>query len=210
MLKLIILRHGETEFNKAKKFQGWENTPLTENGLKQVEKAADRLKNEKIDELYTSPLTRCEILAKAISEAIEKAQGRHLEPIPDEDLMEVNVGIFSGMELTKIEEEYPKEYGQWISDAENLTFPGGESLKTTQERAVRFFHKMEKEKDGKTICIVSHGVWLRCLLAYLRQESISLMWQQPPQKNTAVNVITIRDNVYTIESAGDISHLETL
>ncbi|MGL6131483.1 MAG: histidine phosphatase family protein, partial [Fusobacteriaceae bacterium] len=151
MGKLILIRHGETELNREKKFFGWLDPPLNDKGKiqallagKKMEKILLGRENIKI---YISPLKR----------SVETYEEMNLERYPKEiihDLKEINFGIFEGLSYEQILKKYPDESKKAFSKWEDYNFETGESPKDLQKRAISF---IEKSIDkNKTNIIISH------------------------------------------------------
>jgi broad specificity phosphatase PhoE len=151
LIKVILVRHGETDWNKARRIQGSaSDTPLSENGKKQAEGLALKLKSEKIQAIYASPLSRALHTAQAI------ARYHHLEVQTDPRLKEINVGNLEGVLAAELKSRFD-EYVCRPDHNHNLPrLPGGESLADVQERAwetLKLF--MDSHTEG-TIVVVTH------------------------------------------------------
>lgn len=155
--KYFILRHGESLKNKLGVASSWPETipyPLTENGKKQAKAAAKKLKNKKIDLIFTSDLLR----TKQTAGIVGKALG--IKPKPDKRLREINVGIFNNQPIEKVgdfwnkgEKLPPLKYYQ----ARFKSAPkGGENYSQVEKRLVGFIKYTEKQYQSKNILIVSH------------------------------------------------------
>lgn len=174
-MKLILVRHGETEENKNKIIQGWIPGTLTEAGKKQARLAAERLKHAHIDYIYTSDLKRC------IDTTQELAKHHpRVKQIQDKRLRERSVGIFEG-----------KKY----SDADWTRFPGelhlqkvtnGESFAEVLERLKAFLSDIVKKHQGKTVLVSTHGGPIRLLVGFLTGKTLKQTMDTDYIKNTAV------------------------
>jgi broad specificity phosphatase PhoE len=149
-MKLILVRHGETEGNKKNIAQGWSDGGLSDNGRKQARLVSERLKNTKVDAIYSSDLSR----AKETAEIIAKPHG--LKVILMKDLREQNFGKANGMERNEINKKFDNflERRQTEPDA---AAPEGESFRQLMERiknAIDIIYR--KHKEG-TVVVVTHG-----------------------------------------------------
>ncbi|MGL5964803.1 MAG: histidine phosphatase family protein [Fusobacteriaceae bacterium] len=172
MGKLILIRHGETELNREKKFFGWLDPPLNDKGKiqallagKKMEKILLGRENIKI---YISPLKR----------SVETYEEMNLERYPKEiihDLKEINFGIFEGLSYEQILKKYPDESKKAFSKWEDYNFETGESPKDLQKRAISF---IEKSIDkNKTNIIISHWGVINAILSYFFSKDLEAYWK---------------------------------
>lgn len=163
-MKIILVRHGETEENKKKISQGWMNTRLSKIGLYQARKVAVFLKNEKIDVCYSSDLSRASETAEEILRFHDNTQ-----LILDKRLREQDKGIHEGQPFRDSQKEIDKLGIEWHEyKPEN-----GESYDELLVRVCNIFKEIGEEHIGKTCLIVTHGGCLSCLLCYLHNEPLS-------------------------------------
>lgn len=156
MLKLILVRHGQTDSNKNKKYLGWTDVELNKCGIDQAQQVRDKLKYVDFDIVISSPLKRASETAKIISENI----------IYDSELKEINFGLWDNLSFEEIKEKYPKEHELWMKDWKRFIFPEGESALDMHKRAVNFINKIYKKQEG-TILIVTHAGLIRSIIAHL-------------------------------------------
>lgn len=153
-MRLYLVRHGEAEGNRQRRYIGWEDLPLTSVGAKQAETLARSLAYHPITAVHSSDLSRATATAAAIA-------APHLLPVrPDPDLREANFGAWSGLTYEEIARTDSGPLRTWIGDPERHSPPGGESLATLRRRALRAIPR----QDGAVV--VSHGGTLRALLAH--------------------------------------------
>ncbi|QUH19997.1 alpha-ribazole phosphatase [Alkaliphilus sp. B6464] len=173
-MKFILVRHGETMANIGKIYSGWSNYDLTEKGKLQIKILAEELKGYKVDAIYASSLGRTMETAKEIARIIGK------EVVVNDNLREINFGVFDGKTAKEIEENYPNEWETWLNDYESYRIPEGECLQDVLNRAKGFIDSI-KEKDG-TCIIVSHGGVIQSIITYLLDLELKKMWhfQCPP------------------------------
>jgi len=185
MLKLIMVRHGLTEWNKEQRLQGKFDIPISKEGEKQAEKLAERLKNEKIDLIYSSPQKRAYQTAQIIN------KHRKIRIIKEKNLREISYGILDG--TSKKKREQNKKLRQiWQKrreDVMNFKIPKGESFSDLLNRAKKVLNKILKY-NNKTILVVCHGQIKRALIQLLTNMS-----NEETQKQyfhpTSVSVIEI-------------------
>lgn len=162
--KLIFIRHGESLGNAERLVCGHLNVDLTEIGYKQAKKAAEYLKNEKIDVIYSSDLIR------AYNTAFPHAQIRGLDVIKSKNLREVDVGAWENRYVDEIIAEWGREeyYNAWIGGFGTYKFPSGESIPDACERFYNEIMDICSKNVGKTILIVSHGAIIRAFWSKIR------------------------------------------
>ncbi|KLO22304.1 alpha-ribazole phosphatase [Marinitoga sp. 1197] len=167
-MNLILIRHGETEANVKKIYSGWSDFPLTKKGKIQIEIIKEKIRDKKIDKIYSSPLKR------SYYTALEVAKIFNIKVEKREELKEINFGYFEGKNIETIQREYENEYIKWIRDYKNFIFPGGESFIEFYNRVVNFIEK--KKNENKTYLIVSHCGVIRIIIVYLLRLDIDKMW----------------------------------
>lgn len=166
MAYLVLVRHGESEWNAKSLWTGWTDVELTERGRGQARVAATLLKNMKFDICFTSVLKRAKDTWKEISKEIHATD---IPTIEDKALNERDYGDLTGKNKWKIKEEYGEElFQKWRRSWEERP-PKGESLKDVSERVVPYYEAKilpELRKD-KNVIVVAHGNSLRALMKYL-------------------------------------------
>jgi broad specificity phosphatase PhoE len=150
-LKLILVRHGETHWNKEGRVQGGgSDIELNDKGLAQVGKLAAFLKDESIAAIVSSPMLR----AVATAEAIASSHGLPVKV--DQGLKELDVGSFEGMSLSNLPSTFSQFLLQWGKKAQLARLPGGESLPELQERSWRAVEPLMAEHNDGSVVVVSH------------------------------------------------------
>ena len=166
--RLILIRHGESTANRMGVIGGWStDVTLTEPGRMQARQTGELLRRSvAIDTLYSSPLPRAWETATIIGEAIG------LEPVPVDDLREINVGIASGQPLSGLASLFPRSRDYPGEDKPpegiDVAWPGGESHLQLRERAMRAIETIVRDHPGETVAAVSHGgplAWIVLMLA---------------------------------------------
>lgn len=159
--RVLLIRHGETDWNAQRRWQGYEPTALNETGFAQARALAKHLSARPIRALYTSDLPRALQTAEVI--------GAELKLTPEIDIRwrEINVGIFQGHTSEEVEKLFPEELAQWVSHNLSYTVPKGESRLALQMRAYEAWQTVIKRSIGPEIAIVSHGGTIKALLRQL-------------------------------------------
>ncbi len=205
--RVFLVRHGQTEWNAQRRYQGWSDSPLTPLGQDQMRRLAIFLAREPVAAVYTSPLGRCRWGAERI------AALHGLEPIPEPDLVEVNHGILDGLRVEEMETQVGELVRRWRQDPDCVRLPGGESLTEARDRAMRAFRRIVAEHPHQTVVVVSHAGINRLILLTLLGAPLRSYFRLQ-QHNGAVNlieaaspeearIVTLNDTCYLRLSTGD-------
>ena len=200
MVKVILIRHGETDWNTKQIFRGRVDVPLNDVGLTQAKAVGASLKNIQIDAIYSSPLGRARETAKVLAES------RSLEVELEEGFIDIDFGKWQGIAHEKIKEEYESLYERWLKNPQMVTFPGGESLRDVSTRSMRALEKVIKKHSGKTIAIVSHRVLNKVLLCGVLGLELSHFWYIK-QDTCAINRFVYKDERFYLTLLNDTCHL---
>lgn len=169
-IKIYLIRHGETNYNRDGCFQGQSLNPsLNETGFQQAEKLSLVMKFLELDAVYTSPLLRARQTAEAV------ANDRELPLIKDDRLLEVNLGIVEGQPKEKVKVRMPSAYSDWRDLSKfDVAFPKGETRRQVLSRFMDFIKSAEKS-GYENIAVVTHAGVLRSFLASqgIQQSKIS-------------------------------------
>ena len=166
-MNLILIRHGQSEWNALNQFTGWKDPDLTAKGIEEAHNAGKIIKNLKInfDLVFTSALVRAQNTAEIILEEINQS----LSTIKNQALNERNYGDLAGLNKDDARKRWGDEQVHIWRRSYDIPPPGGESLKDTGERVLPFFIKeiLPHVCDGKNILVAAHGNSLRSLIKYL-------------------------------------------
>ena len=201
MTEIIIIRHGETEWNKTGRFQGHSDVPLSAEGRAQAAMLGKNLAVDHVDMIYASDLTR------AMETAAPLAQRFGLEVISDPQLRELNFGAWEGRNFNDVNAENPNAMKNFYTDPERANIPESEPFPEFQRRIAGRVREIIARERGKRIVIVSHGASIRILLADILSMPIRSIWHLS-QLNTAVNKIRFEDDGFAVVTLmNDTSHL---
>jgi alpha-ribazole phosphatase len=184
MTLFILVRHGETDWNIDGRWQGQIDVPLNEKGIEQASQIARSLKNNKVDLIFSSDLSR----ARQTAEAISNVTGA--EVYLDTRLREIHQGEWQGMLVSDIQQRYQIEFISRKNDPYTVAPPGGETARQVQERVVAFLDEISKRYPQKTIAIVSHGFAIAVMIAHFKGIPIEKVWDLVP-KNTETITLEI-------------------
>lgn len=202
-MRIYLVRHGETEWNRTRRFQGRSNLPLNQEGKKQVRALALALKNEPLTAIYTSPLIRAFETARLI-----KVFHPSTPIIEEKGLIEMNLGEFDGMKVQDWAEQYPDIRKSWNKNPASVKMPGGESLKEVQARAKETLERITRiYSTDTTILISSHNFVNLTILCDLLKIPLN-RFRELRQENAAFNVICRKGNRFYVELVNEGSHLE--
>ena len=163
MTKILLARHGETDWNRENRFQGHADPPLNALGRAQARELAERLAAEPIAAIFASPLQR----ARETAEIVAGPVGLAVELV--EALREVDVGSWSGLTRDEIAERFPDGYGRWLEYEHG--WDDGESYEDLGERVVPALLAIAERYDGRLILVVTHGGPIRA--AYASADGVS-------------------------------------
>lgn len=201
MSKIYLLRHGETIWNREQRTQGKSNDiELAEEGRRQAESIAKRLKNDDIDLFFSSNLKRAFETASIIATEHNK------EVIPYEELGEINFGCFEGLKYSEIKEKHKEVFSIWHENPGIARIPGGETLMELKERVLTKLHQLLNENHGKNILIVSHGITIKVIIAALMGIDLGNI-HKIRQDNTGLNIFEYKEGKFTLHLLNDTCHL---
>ena len=157
MTTILLARHGESDWNRTKRWQGFADRPLTELGRRQASELGERLEDTELDAIYSSDLQR----ARETAEVVARMKSLTVETTPD--LREVDVGSWSGLTRAEAETRYPEAYARWLQGAEG--WDDGETYDQLGERVVRAIQRIAKEHASQRVLVVAHGGTIRAIHA---------------------------------------------
>ncbi|MEA1936224.1 MAG: alpha-ribazole phosphatase [Thermodesulfobacteriota bacterium] len=157
--RLYLIRHGQVTNFSERRYNGHTDVDITELGIRQMEAVADRLKNEKLADVYCSDLIR----TKKGAEIIARAHG--LIPEQYSDLRELNVGLWEGLNMEEIEERFPGAINERGRRIVNYRIPEGESIGDLAGRVIPALKEVLDANHGGNIVLVAHGGVNRVILA---------------------------------------------
>ena len=200
MARLLLVRHGITESNSARKFVGHSDVELSATGYRQVERLHDRLVDDKIDAVYSSDLRRALVTAEVIS------SGHKVDIVTCPELREVNYGNVEGLTFEEISRLYPEVAESLTNFSLRLKFPGGEGFEGFTERTSKFLDRLKKHTPSQTVLIVSHGGSLRVLICHLLGIDLG-HWQQFRLDNASLSIVETCSQRTIVSLLNDAAHL---
>ena len=201
MTRIILVRHGQTAYNKEDRIRGQVDVPLNDAGLAQAAATAARIAVEwKPVALYSSPLRR----AVQTAELIAAPLGLELRTVAG--FNDMNFGQWQGLSYSEVRQRWPEMAQAWISRPHTVVFPNGESLARVRQRGMAALRQIIEQHPDQEAVIVGHTVLNRVLLCAMLGLDDSHHWRIG-QDTCAVNVIEWREDTFFIGSLNDTCHL---
>lgn len=201
--RILLIRHGETDWNRIRRFQGRSDIPLNQKGRDQARALALALKDEPLMAMYSSPLVRATETARII-----KVFHPSISLYNEEGLVEMDLGDFDGMEAQRWAAQYPDFRKAWQENPASVKMPGGESLEEVQIRAIDTLERITQHYPPEsTLLICSHNfVNLTILCSALGFPLYR--FRDLRQETAALNVIYKQGNRFWAAVVNERSHLQ--
>jgi probable phosphoglycerate mutase len=202
MLRLILIRHGETERNSEAKLQGGKSDiPLDEEGRKQAHCLGLALKGEKLKAIYSSPLKRALDTAQAI------AVHHHLKVETDHALAEIDMGFIDGLDLAEVKESQADFWKRWRQEDYSAPLPGGESPLQVQKRAWGVVQEIIGGNPEGSVVVVSHAISLQTIITAILGAPLS-SFTRFHLGVASITILHIDDNRASLVLLNDTCHLK--
>jgi len=201
--RILLIRHGETDWNRVHRFQGRSDVPLNQKGSEQARALALALKHEPITAIYSSPLVRAIETARLI-----KMFHFSTPFFEEEALIEMDLGDFDGMESKRWAAQFRDFRKAWQENPASVKMPGGESLKDVQTRAIDALERITKiYPPGSTLLICSHNFVNLTILCHALEISLN-RFRDLQQDTAAISVLYKQGYRLWAEIVNDRSHLQ--
>jgi len=201
---IILVRHGQTEWNRVERFRGRADVPLNDMGVKQAEATGRRVAASwRPVAIYSSPLSRAVKTAEAIG------RYTHLPIETHPDLADIDYGDWQALTPDEVRKRWPEMIEVWYKMPHLAHIPGGETLEDLRVRAMRTVADLAGKHAGQTIALVGHTVINRVILLGVLGLGNERFWHLC-QEPCAVNVIEAGEGDFTLVSMNDTSHLGEL
>jgi broad specificity phosphatase PhoE len=202
-LRVVLLRHAETDWNRQRRYQGWRDTPLSAAGLVQAEAAGRLLAAEPLAAVWSSPLER----ARQTAAAIAGPQG--LAVRVDEAFREMRFGDWEGLSIDEVAGQFPEIHRAWRETPHLAAVPGAETLAEVRERALAGLETLRAAHDGQRICLVSHGITSRMLILEALGLGLDRIWSLQLSAS-GISELEFRDDWGVVHRMNTLVHLEQL
>ena len=200
--RIILVRHGQTEWNRVERFRGRADVPLNEVGLAQAQAAGRRIvATWQPVAVHASPLSR----AVRTAEAIAGPLGLPVALAPD--LVDIDYGQWQGLTPDEARQRWPDEVQAWYEAPHTARIPGGETLAALQARAMAAVGELAARYEGQTIVLVSHTVVNRAILLRALGAGLACFWRLR-QDNGALNILEVENKGFTLVTMNDTCHLQ--
>lgn len=195
MAKLVLVRHGQSQWNLENRFTGWVDVPITERGAEEARRAGELIKDIKFDLAFTSVLKRAHQTLDILLEVIDR---KDLPIEKDQAINERHYGDLQGLNKDETRKKFGKEQVRIWRRSYDVQPPGGESLKDTAARALPYFESkiLPPVKDGKNVLVSAHGNSLRAIVMQLDKLS--------KKEVLELDIATGTPLVYDIDSEGKV------
>jgi len=198
--EIILIRHGETEWNSQQRMQGHSNSDLSSLGQAQIQALGQWMKNVPFDHIYSSDSLR----AKQTAEAITQFSGHKLKI--DLRLREKNLGVFEGLTSEEARERHPEVFRLFKTAGSKYVIDEGESTQQLQDRALEIVNEIRIKHPEERVLLVTHGGFIRVVMKH----SLGLSLETPTRfliRNTGVFRLVWEDK-WLVSQMGGVSHLE--
>jgi len=201
MTRIILVRHGQTEWNRVERFRGHADVPLNDTGVAQAELTGKRIAAEwQPMAIYSSPLARAVRTAEAIAGHFDLPVQVH------PDLIDIDYGQWQGLTPDEVREQWPEMIDDWYNKPASVYIPGGETLEQLRLRARAVIDELTARHRDQTIVMVGHTVINRIILLSVLGLSNDRFWRLR-QDTCAINCFEAEGKDFTLVSLNDTCHL---
>lgn len=197
---LILIRHGETDWNNELRFQGQADTELTETGRQHGRAAAEALRGEEIAAIYASDLKRARECAEMVAEVAQVA----VKSSPA--LREARFGDWEGLSLSEVEARYPELLQAWFEDSLSHRPPHGETLQKLYARVRKFLGRIAKRHRGQTVVVATHGGPIKAAVCHALQANLTA-FRKIRIDNGSMTRLEVSDEAHLARNTWDLVNL---
>jgi broad specificity phosphatase PhoE len=199
-MRVLLLRHAETDWNRERRFQGRRDIPLSPAGREQAESAARLLAATPLTAVWSSPLARARETATLI--AAPHGLGVQVE----EAVTEMDFGEWVGLTRDEVKTRFPEALSAWAETPAAARWPGAETLEQVRARALAGLARLRAAHQGQTICLVSHGITSRVLILEALGLGPDRLWSLQIS-STGISELEFRDDWTTLHRMNSLVHL---
>jgi len=201
MTRIVLVRHGQTEWNRVERFRGRADVPLNETGRAQAEATGKRVAVEwQPSAIYASPLSRAVKTAAAIARHFDLPVQIH------HGIADIDYGQWQGLTPDEVKVRWPEIHHAWYNAPHTMRIPGGETLDDLRTRGMAAVRELAARYAGQTIVLVGHTVINRIILLGVLGLGNDRFWHLR-QDTCAINVFEADDEEFTLVSLNDTCHL---
>lgn len=183
MTTLHFIRHGQTNWNLEKRIQGQTDSVLTNTGLEQAQKVAEDLKHIPFKAAYSSSSVRAKDTAQAI------LKHHKLDLTLRDDMREILLGDWEGRLYKDVAVEDQDNHRHFAEDPSQFDMPGAETFYQVQDRALNVVKHLVENHPNQDVLLVSHGLWIKTVMAHFEQRPMQDLWQPPSMSNCCHSII---------------------
>jgi phosphoserine phosphatase len=199
-MRMLLLRHAETDWNRERRFQGGRDVPLSATGREQAESAARLLAATPLAAVWSSPLARARDTAAIIAVphrlAVQEAAA----------FREMGFGEWEGLTRDEVRERFADAHRAWIETPQEATWSGAEPLAAVRTRALAGLAALRAAHQGQTICLVTHGITGRLLILEALGLGLDRLWTFQ-LSSTGISELEFRDDWTTLHRMNSLIHL---
>lgn len=204
MTRIILIRHGQTEWNRVERFRGRADVPLNEMGFRQADATGVRVAAKwKPTAIYSSPLSRAAKTAEAIAKHFD------LTVLIHPGLADIDYGDWQGLSPDEVRECWAEMLEKWYNAPHLAKIPNGEMLADLRERAMKTVNELAALHTGETILLLGHTVINRIILLGVLGLGNERFWHIK-QDTCAINLFDVVEGDYTLVSLNDTCHLDSI
>ena len=201
--EVILIRHGETEWNLSGRWQGHADSPLSTRGIQQAEALGQRMLKETLDCFYSSDLERARHTSRLVGGPSQ------WNPEFMESFRERDLGVLEGLTTEEMKVKYPQEYQSFRNDGPEYQVPGGESFRQFYNRCSGALEEVAARNPGKKIGVVTHGGFLGAIFRYVLNIQLDAE-RNFVLLNCSLNRLEKTESGWNLVSWGDVAHLKGL
>lgn len=202
-LRLFLIRHAQTVWNRDRRYQGWQDSPLSDVGRGQAEAVARALSKEPLKAVYSSTLGR----ARETAEAIAAAQG--LTVREDPAFREMAFGDWEGLAFDDCKAKDPDRYRLWADEPHRFVPPGGETLEDVRTRVLAGLERLRREHDDQSVCLVAHGISARIIILEALGLPLERIWSIH-LASTGISELEFRPDWTALHRMNTLVHLDAV
>jgi len=203
MGEIVLIRHGETEWNRREVFRGRADVPLSARGREQARLLGEALKGFGVQAVYTSPLSRARQTADPLADALGT------EVRTDERLVDMSFGRWESRPRAEVEKEDPVLYSAWLTEPQEFRAPDGESLANVIARAWPAMGEITARHKGGRAAIVTHRVVCKVLLCSALGAGEAAFWRVRVD-TASISILDASDDLWVVTRLNDTHHLEAI
>lgn len=200
-LRLFVVRHGATEWSSARRFAGWRDIPLSEDGRRQCEAVARALAESQPAAVWASPLERARVSAEIL------AKPHRLAVRLDEAFREMSFGQWEGLTRQEVAARFPRDWEVWRTSPTRFSAVGAETLAAVAERVAAGLDAVRNEHDGQTVILVSHAMVVRLLVLAALGLGLDRLWTVEATPG-GISELEYRKDWVTLHRMNTLAHLD--